>query len=116
MNGVKEIAETNQNSLSGTKDLARPSSALKMGQLRKKLASLKRGQAIRNRNTISKEKTAEFLELYSTEWNEKIARLAHQNMKELKFSKETILPLTGDLQKLTVSFIFKVVYLFYVLK
>lgn len=41
---------------------------------------------------------------------------AHQNMKDLKFNKETILPLTEDLQKLTVSFIFKVVYLFNVPK
>lgn len=71
VNGVKEIAEiTNQNSLSGTKVFARPSSALKLGQLLKKLASLKRGQAIRNRNSIFKEKRAEFIELYSTEWNE----------------------------------------------
>lgn len=69
VNGVKEIAEiTNQNSLSGTKVFARPSSALKLGQLLKKLASLKRGQAIRN--SIFKEKRAEFIELYSTEWNE----------------------------------------------
>lgn len=59
VNGVKENAEiTTQNSLSGTKVFARPSSALKIGQLLKKLASLKRGQEIRNRNSISKEKNS----------------------------------------------------------
>lgn len=59
VNGVKEIAESRKKK-SGTKVFAMPSSALKMGQLLKKLASLKRCQEIRNRNSISKEKTAEF--------------------------------------------------------
>lgn len=75
VNGVKEIAEITNKKQSGTKVFAMPSSALKMGQLLKKLASLKRCQEIRNRNSISKEKTAEFIELYSTEWNENIVAL-----------------------------------------
>lgn len=47
---------------------------------------------------------------------EKITGLAHHKMKELKFNKDAVLPLTGDLQKLTVSLIFKVMYLFCVPK
>lgn len=101
--GVKSLAEISDSlSLSGTKTFTKPALALKAGQLLKKVAELKRGQAIRKKDVSSKEAAAEFVELYNTEWNEKIAGIAQQNLKELRFNKETILPLTADLQKLTV--------------
>ncbi|XP_021361550.1 uncharacterized protein LOC110455631 [Mizuhopecten yessoensis] len=100
--GVKSLAEeTDQLSLSGTKTFKKPSLALKAGHLLRKIAELKKGQGIRNKDDTLKVAAADFIELYNTEWSDKISGIAHQNIKELHFNKETILPLTADLQKLT---------------
>ena len=102
---VKSLAEesTDGSSLSGTRLFCKPSVALKVGQLLKKVASLKKGQAIRMRNEKLKDEAADFLYLYTNEWTDQVSGRAHQDLAEKHFNKKEMLPLTSDLMKLTVS-------------
>ena len=101
---VKSLAmESDRNSLSGTKTFEKPSLALKAGQLLKKVADLKKGQAIRMKDMEAKEAATDFVDLYRNEFTDAISGIAHQSLQERKFNKKEILPVTSDLIKLTVS-------------
>ena len=102
--GVKALAEvSNQESLSGTVMYKRPSVILKVGQLLKRVAGIKRGFAIRKDDTSAKQEASDFLELHASEWQDTVSGVAHQNLSERRYNKKEILPLTSDLIKLTVS-------------
>lgn len=87
---VKSLAmESDRNSLSGTNTFNKPSLAIKAGQLLKKVADLKKGEAIRKKDIEAKKAASEFVDLYRNECTDAIS--------------EEILPITSDLIKLTVS-------------
>lgn len=81
--------ESDRNSLSGTNTFNKPSLAIKAGQLLKKVADLKKGEAIRKKDIEAKKAASEFVDLYRNEFTDAIS--------------EEILPITSDLIKLTVS-------------
>ena len=101
---VKTLAcVSEEKSLSGTQILDKPSLALKAGQLLKKVAELKKGQAIRVRDTEMKSDVSDFINLYEGEFTDAVSAIAHQTLSERKYNKKDVLPLTADLIKLTVN-------------
>lgn len=88
--------------LNGAIMLDKPSLAKKLGHLLTKVATLKRGQAIRQRDVQAKQDADEFLQLHEAEWCDKISSLAQQTLSQRKFNKQEILPMTEDLVKLKV--------------
>lgn len=98
--------ESNGKSSSGTRTYSKPSFALKSGQFMKKVAGLKRGQAIRSHNVELKDQADEFIRLYTEEFSENVSSLAHRSLEERKHNKKILLPLTEDLVKYMVRFIF----------
>lgn len=91
--------ETN---LNGAMMFAKPSLALKVGHLLRKVATMKRGQAIRQSDQKGKADVDDFLNLHEAEWGDKIGSLARQTLSQRKFNRKEILPLTNDLVKLKV--------------
>ena len=84
-------------SLSGTQVFGKPNLALKAGQLLKKLAFLKKGNAIRKRDSTQRQDAEDFISLYEAEWNDRVTGIARQNMSERRYNKKEILPVTNDL-------------------
>ena len=107
MTAIKSLSSVSpEDSLSGRQMLNKPSLALKAGQLLKKVAVLKRGLAIRNMDTEAKSKVTDFLDLYRGEWQDTVSSIAHQTLTERRYNKKEVLPITADVVKLSVSFIF----------
>ena len=102
--GVKNLCViTGSPSLSGTQVFEKPDLALKAGQLLKKLAFLKKGNAIRKRDSTQRQDAEDFISLYEAEWNDRVTGIARQNISERRYNKKEILPVTSDLVKLSVS-------------
>ncbi|XP_060574196.1 uncharacterized protein LOC132731915 [Ruditapes philippinarum] len=100
MKAVRNLSgESNEGSSTGSKTFKRPSLALKAGQLLKRIAVLKRGQAIRKLDLSEKDETDQFISLYKEEFSEVISSLAHHTLSERKYNKKVLLPLTKDLLK-----------------
>lgn len=89
--------------MSGTKTYCKPAIALKAGEFLKKVAGLKRGQAVRKRNTADRDEISEFIGLYDREFRT-VSSVAHQTIHERKFNNKVLLPLTEDLLKYVVSY------------
>lgn len=94
--------ESNEKTVSGTRTYSKPSFALKAGQFMKKVAGLKRGQAIRSHDVELKDQADEFIRLYTEEFSENVSSLAHRSLEERKHNKKMLLPLTEDLVKYMV--------------
>jgi hypothetical protein len=104
MSAVRNLSiVSKEQTLSGTQMLEKPALALKAGQLLKKCALLKRGQAIRMQDSKTKEDLADFLDLYQNEFKDTVSSIARQTLSERRFNYKDVLPLTQDLIKLTVS-------------
>lgn len=65
----------------------------------KKVAGLKRGQAIRNHSVELKDPADGFIRLYTEEFSDTVSSLAHRSLEEGKHNKKVLLPLTEDLVK-----------------
>ena len=89
--------------MSGADAFLRPSVALKVGQLLKRMSILKRGQAIRTGDIQKRTEATDFIDLHQGEWADKVSGPAKQSISEQHYNRKEILPLTGDLIKLTVS-------------
>lgn len=109
VSAIKTLALiSDEKSLSGTKTFNKPSLALKAGQLLKKLADLKKGQAIRASDMEMKTDVSNFIDLYEGEFKDDVSSLAHQTLSERKYNKKDVLPLTADLIKLTVKCLYHI--------
>ena len=106
---VKDLAEiSTEHSLNGVIMFKKPSLALKLGSLLKKVAGLKRGKAIRaaavnrydQRSQEKRKEADDFITLFDTEWTDAVASSAHQSASERRFNKKDLLPVTKDLVKL----------------
>ena len=96
--GVKNLCVTTRSpSLSGTEVFGKPDRALKAGQLLKKLAFLKTGNAIRKSDSTQRQDSEDFISLYEAEWNDRVTGIARQNISERRYNKKEILPVTNDL-------------------
>ena len=87
-------------SLTGCVQYKKPGLALNVGHSPKKLALLKEGMAIRNSNSDACKDAADFIKLHDREWCDKVASHAHQTLRERKYNKPELLPMTDDLKKL----------------
>ena len=83
--------------MSGTQVFGKPDLALKAGQLLKKLAFLKKGNAIRKRDSTQRQDAEDFISLYEAEWNDRVTGIASQNISERRYNKKEILPVTNGL-------------------
>ena len=88
---------TRSPSLSGTQVFGKPDLALKAGKLLKKLAFLKKGNAIRKRDSTQRQDAEDFISLYEAEWNDRVTGIARQNISERRYNKKEILPVTNGL-------------------
>ncbi|XP_060585527.1 uncharacterized protein LOC132741395 [Ruditapes philippinarum] len=80
--------ESEKRSTTGSKTYEKPSSVLKAGQLLKKIAALKRGQAVRTLNLTDKEDIDNFLSLYNDEFAETVGSIARHTLTENKYNKQ----------------------------
>lgn len=88
-------------SMQGVDMMSTPSLALHIGHSLAKVIEIKNGQAIRQQNQKFREDVSAFKELFEAEWTDKVSSQALTSLKERKFNKEELLPLTSDLLKLT---------------
>ena len=101
VDAVKQVVRvSDETSLNGVIMFDKPETAKKLGQLVKRLAEFKQGQAIKERNSGDRQDATDFLTLYSTEWKDVIGSIACQTTKERRYNKKDMLPLTEDLVKL----------------
>ncbi|XP_070573897.1 uncharacterized protein [Ptychodera flava] len=80
----------------------KPSVALKLGYNIRRLTELKRAFAIRTNDKNKERECKKFLELYTTEWNEKVSSLARASASLRKYNKVDKLPESEDIKKLVV--------------
>lgn len=80
----------------------KPETAKKVGQLLNKLADLKNGKAVKERNLKERQESLDFSELYKVEWTDRISSIPHQTTKERRFNKKDMLPVTEDLIKIQI--------------
>ena len=73
-----------------------PSLALRLGHSLSKLATLKRGMAIRAHDKETKKDADVFIQLYEEEWEDEISSTALATLKTNHFNKNELLPLTSD--------------------
>ena len=89
-----------QESLAGGVLFGKPSLALKLGHSIKKCAQIKRGQALRAKNQSIQADSESFLALMEAEWTNLISTITLTSLKEKKFNKIELLPLTEDVKRL----------------
>lgn len=83
--------------LSSEKGIYRiPSLALKLGHSLKKCAKLVRTKAIQNGEEDLRNRMQSFLDLFETEWKERVSSKAHSTLHRAKFNRPQILPLVED--------------------
>ena len=74
-----------------------PSTALKMGYAMKKMAVIERGVVLRKRDEAYRNDLWYFIELITSEWAQKISKVALNTLVEASFNKVEEVPLTEDL-------------------
>ena len=77
-----------------------PSSAIRSGQLLKKVAQLNMAHALEMGNTATVDASTQFLKLCDLQWSE-VAASAHRNLSERSRNGVDFLPLTADVMKLS---------------
>lgn len=97
----KICGQNKKKSMSGTSMLNTPSLGLQIGHSLAKVIQIKNGQAIRNGNKDKKDSAQEFKELFENEWTDKISSQALQTLKDRRYNREDLLPLTADIAKVT---------------
>lgn len=75
--------------------------AVTLGYFVKKLAILKRAEAIRKGDVTMREEASEFIDLYQSSWGETVMTSTIRMQQLEKVCKAVALPLTEDLQMLT---------------
>ncbi|XP_064628140.1 uncharacterized protein LOC135487883 [Lineus longissimus] len=89
-----------ETTMAGVSLLNTPSIGLQLGHSLKKCALIKHGIGLR---TMDKDKSDEahvFLQLFNAEWTELVSSHALQSLKEKKYNKVELIPVTADLLKL----------------
>ena len=76
-----------------------PSSAIRSGQLLKKIAQLNMTHALETGDTATVDASTNFLKLCELQWSE-VTASAHRNQSERNRNGVDFLPLTGDVMKL----------------
>ena len=74
---------------------------LRIGHSLKKCALIKKSRALKYSQNQEKEEANDFLQVFETEWSERISTVCLKNLYDAKLDKEDILPLTSDIIKLT---------------
>lgn len=99
---VKKLCEADDEEKSerGCPLYGKPSLALKLGHSLKKLAEVKRAQAIRNDDVTARKEADDYMLLHENEWAENVSTHATQTLVERKFNEPCVLPLTEDIVKL----------------
>ena len=77
-----------------------PSLALKVGHALKRCALLKQGLGISQSNDQWEKDGSAFNKLYELHWSNSVSTTALKTLGDSKFTKETTLPVTEDLQKM----------------
>ena len=78
--------------------LACPSIGIKLGHSLKKCAKLLKGEAIIGGQASLKAQADDFTVLVEMKWNDEISRTEHTELRQRKWNKLALLPLTSDLQ------------------
>jgi hypothetical protein len=78
-----------------------PSLALRIGHSINKCVKVKIGQAIRQGDEVDIKDCEGFAKLIDAEWTDTIAAPALLSLRVNKFNKPVLLPVTGDLKRLT---------------
>ena len=86
-----------ERTIAGFKMLEKPSLGVHLGHALIKCCAVKRGKALRSNSLPDHKEAVAFAELMSMEWNNKISSAALQTLKERKYEKVDVLPLTSDL-------------------
>lgn len=83
----------------GYRAFGTPSLALRLGHLLVKLADVRNGRCLREKDRIGKEDAEDFLTLHKSEWTDAIPCNARRTLKRKKDQQVNFLPLTDDLLK-----------------
>ena len=86
-----------ETTIQGVKMLQKPSLGIHLGYSLLKCCAVKRGKDLRSNSTEIHQEASTFAELMSIEWNNKVSAGAQQTLKERKYDKVELLPLTSDL-------------------
>ena len=81
-------------------ELGKPSNAIKIGYELKRIVSVKLGQAIRNRDNLTKEECRDYQHLLTAEWSARVTKRAQVTLRERQFNQEKKMPEPSDLVKL----------------
>ncbi|KAJ8311177.1 hypothetical protein KUTeg_011278 [Tegillarca granosa] len=77
-----------------------PSLPLKIGHSLNRCAKIKRTNAIQTSDDILRKEMQGFLDMYETEWTERITSKAHSTLNMAKFNRPQLLPLVEDITNL----------------
>ncbi len=99
--GIYTLCERKE-SQTGVPVFGKPALALRLGHSMQKIALLKRGQALRNDDDVGYKECSHFLELYQSDWHDKVSSVAYRTLETNKKSEAFILPLTEDLKVLKI--------------
>ena len=86
-----------ETTIGGVKMLEKPSLGVHLGHSLLKCCAVKRGRSLKNNSVVEHEESTAFAELMGIEWNNKVSSGALQTLKERRFDKVEVLPLTSDL-------------------
>jgi hypothetical protein len=90
----------NELTIGGVKMLEKPSLGVHLGHSLLKCCAVKRGMSLRTNSLEALTEASAFAELMGIEWHNKVSSGALQTLKERKYDKVEVLPLTSDLMLL----------------
>ena len=79
------------------RSVKKPSLALKFGHTFAKVAQIKKGIAIRNSDNVMRQEAEGFASLHEIEYTDKVSCVALGALRQRKYNKPEVLPLTEDL-------------------